>query len=183
MSSSPRSSALARAKDSRRCHDGVHDLTHRLAANILPVLLLAAVVVSAVIAWLVGSRYEAVAVSKGWAEVFRYGTLAGVALLAILGVTAWVTAHAYMHSDPTYRMVLLAIFVGVSVVLGLALYFFFCRNDRTVAFYLTVVAVLAVLVHTYLCWRAMGLMGVVGMVPAVVLGAYLLYRFWPEELA
>lgn len=184
MSSSPRSSALSRASSLKGPRSSVSDLTYRLESNIRPVLMLAAVVAAVVIAWMVGGSYEEVAAELHWADVLQNGTLAGVCLLGVLGVTAYVTAHAFMHADHTARMVMLALFVGIAVVLGIAAYLFFCRtgSDRKVAFYLVVAVVLAVLVHTYFVWRATDLWHACGMIPAVALGALLLWKFWPEDL-
>ena len=179
---SPRTSALSRASSLPRYRSGVSDLAMRFEENVLPVLLLVAVVAAAAIAWVVGARYEKVAADEGWADVFRCGTLAGVALLIVLGCTAWVTAYAYMHSASTARMVLLALFLGIAVVTGVALWLFFNRDERTIAFYLMVAVAVAVLVHCYLVWRASHFMGLIGMVPAVVFVAYLLWRFWPACL-
>ena len=180
MSSSPRSSALSRASSQRSRKSGYSSLTARLEDNIMPVLLLAAIVASAVIAWIVGNRYEPKALADGWNEVFRNAPLAGVALLTVLGVTAWVTAHSFMRGDDTARMALLVIFVLVALLLAVAMWFFYRRDDRTVAFYLVVATTVAGLVHTYFCWRSWGVMGVVGMVPAVLLLVFLLWHFWPE---
>lgn len=183
MSVSPRSSALSRASSLKRSHSDMSDLAGYLEANIKPVLVVAALVVTVVVAWLVGDKYEAATVRQGWPEVTRNGTLAGAVLLAVLAVTAWVTAHAYMSADRTIRMALLAIFVAVAVLVAVALWMYFSEDRVTVAFYLVVAAVLLVAVHTYLCWRELAMMGVVGMVPAVLLGLFLLWQFWPESSA
>lgn len=177
---SPRSSALSRASSMKRSRHDMSDFTDKLEANILPVLLVAAVVAAGVVAW-VAHNYEQVVTAHGWRELFTNGFLAGVTLLAVLGCVAWVTAHAYMHSDKTIRMVLLGIFVAAAALLVAIAWFYFRRDDVTVAFYLTVALVAGVLVHTYFCWRALAVMGVAAMVPAVLLGAFLLWQFWPSS--
>ena len=106
MSTSPCSTVLGRSSAMKRGRSdtfGLHrsdmfTLPHSLEEN-LSVLVLAAVVVAAVVAYVVGDHYAAVAAQQSWQEVFQNPVLAGVALLAVLVCTAWVTAHAYMHSD------------------------------------------------------------------------------------
>lgn len=184
MSASPRSSVLGRSSAMKRGRSSVDSLTMRLEENLLPVLVIAAVVVAAVVAFIIGDDYSTVASQQSWQDVFQNPVLAGVVLLAVLVCTAWVTAHAYMYSEKTARWVLLAIFVGAAVVLGVALWLFFCRpDDRTVAFYLVLVVALGLLVHTWLCWRALRVMGVVGMLPALLLGVFLLWHFWPDNVS
>lgn len=182
MSSSPRSSALSRSSLQRsRRSVGVSSLTRQLDENIMMILVLAAVVVAAAIAWIVGERYHQRAVSLGWDELFQNGVLAGVALLLVLLVTAWITAQCYMRAHGMERWALLGIFVVIAVLLGVAAWYFWRRQDRNVAFYLVVAATVLGLVHTFLCFRAYQFMGVAGMVPAVLLLAFLLWRFWPED--
>lgn len=192
MSTSPRSTVLGRSSAMKRGRSdtfGLHrsdmfTLPHSLEENLLSVLVLAAVVVAAVVAYVVGDHYAAVAAQQSWQEVFQNPVLAGVALLAVLVCTAWVTAHAYMHSDHFARWVLLAIFVVAAVVLSVALWLFFRRHDdRTIAFYLVVLAVVGLVVHTWFCWRALRVMGLVGMLPAILLGVFLLYHFWPDNVS
>jgi hypothetical protein len=156
---------------------GASNLTARLEENIVPVLLLAAIVVAAVIAWLVGDRYEAFAAADGWHTFFRNGALMGTLFLGALLCVAWVTAHAYMHADNTIRMALLALFVGIAVLAGFSLWLYFKETpDARLAFWLLLVAVVGVLVHTYLVWMHAKVMGVVGMLPLIVVGVYLLWR-------
>lgn len=173
---SPRSSVLSRCVPMTPCKEW----TVRLEANILPILLVAAVVVSVAVAW-IAKDYETVSTDMKWPTTFRSGTLAGVSLLAAAGCTAWVTAKAYSHGDHTARLLLLALAVGVSVCLGVATWLYFRSHDYHAAFYLVVAATLGVLVHTYFCFRHLRTVGVVGMVPAVLVCAFLLWRFWPQD--
>lgn len=182
MSVSPRSSALSRASALKRSSHDMSDFTNRLEANIMPVLQVAALVVCVVIAWIVGERYEATTVRLAWPEVTRNGTLAGAVLLAVLACTAWVTAHAYMVADHTMRLVLLGLFALVAVLLAVAAWMFFREDRVTAAFYLVVAAILAVAVHTYLCWRHLAMFGLAAMVPMILLVLFLLWQFWPESV-
>lgn len=182
MSVSPRSSILGRGS-AKRTHSDVSSLVHRLEENLLPVLVVAAVVVAAVVAFIVGDDYQTVAAHQSWPDLLQNPVLAGTVFVSVLVCTAWVTAHAYMHSDHMARWALLAIFVVAAVVLGVALWLFFCRpDDRTVAFYLVLVVAVGLLVHTWLCYRALHFMGVLGMVPVLVVGVVLLWYFWPDRV-
>lgn len=179
MSSSPRSSALlARSKLAHRSSD----LLNRLEHNIMPVLMVAAVVVTLVICWMVGDQYAAK--TSAWPEVLHKGTVAGALLLLAFAGVAWATAMAFSSSsDQTTRMVLLALFVAVAVAFGVAMWFHFRREDpHHVAFYLMVAVLVAALVHSYLVWVAVDTMGVVGMLPAALAVAFLVYQFWPDSL-
>lgn len=171
---SPRSSALSSRRVSRS------DMPMEwVADNVTAVLAIAAVVACIVVA-VIAKDYEAKAAAHAWNSLFRNGPLAGVALLAVLGCTAWVTGEAFHKSDSMVRQVLLGIFVLAAVVLAVIAYLFFRKDDIQWAFYLSVALTVAVLVHTYLCWKACHLLGVVGMVPALLLCVFLLYHFWPS---
>lgn len=183
MSVSPRSSALTRAGTLRKSSHDMSYFTSRLEDNIMPVLAVAALIVGLVIAWFVGERYEATTTRFNWPEVTRNGCLAGVVLLAVLCVTAWVTGSAYMKADHTMRLVLLGLFLLVAVLLAVAAWMYFREERMHAAFYLVVAAALAVAVHTYLCWRDLGLYGAAAMIPAILLVLFLLWQFWPETVA
>lgn len=182
MSASPRSSILGRGSAKRtRGGDSMH-LVSRLEENLLPVLVAAAVVVAAVIAFIIGDDYQSVTTQLSWPELLQNPALAGAVLAGVLVCTAWVTAHAYMHSDQMYRWILLGIFVGAAVVLGIALWLFFCRpDDRLVAFWLVVLVAVGLVVHTWVCYRALHFMGILGMVPVLVVGVLLLWYFWQDR--
>lgn len=185
--SSPRTTALARARDSRSspCNMPVFDLS-MLEDNLCCILLLAAILVAAVIAHFVdydvAKGYNAVAVARGWHQFFQNAFLAGVLLLGVLVTTACITCKVYKHACKRFRMILLGLFVGIAVLVGVSIYLYFHYNedrDRVrAAFWLMLVAVVGVLVHTYICYMFHQWMGVVGMVPLIVAGLYLLWRFW-----
>lgn len=176
---SPRTTALARARDSRQDRRLVSDLTSQLEKNLLPVLFVAAVVVAAVTAYFVDKDYAKVAIELKWNEFFQNALLAGVLFAGVLCATAWITAHCYMMADQFYRMVLLGLFVGIALCVGFSLWLFFTRPDnRTMAAWLMAVAVVGALVHTYICFKTAYLTGLVGMAPLLVTGIYLLWRIF-----
>lgn len=180
MSTSPRSRSLASAGYKRSSHD-MSDFTRRLEDNIQVVLQLVALVVAVVIAVIVGERFDATTINHEWPEVTRNGCLAGVVLLAVLGVTAWVTAWAYMSADHTMRLVLLGLFALVAVLLAVAFWFYFREDRMNVAFWLVVAALVGVAVHAYLCYREVMLYGAVAMIPLALLCLFLIWQFWPES--
>jgi len=154
-----------------------------LENNLCCVLLLAAILVAGLIAYFVDEHYATVAVAKGWHEFFHNSFLAGVLLLAVLATTACITCKVYPHACKRFRMILLGLFVGIAAVFAVSLYLFFVKNDDRnsvlAAFWLMVVAVVGVLAHTYILWMFHQWMGVLGMVPLIVAGLYLLWRFFP----
>lgn len=180
MSVSPRSTALSRAGQKRYGND-MSDFTRRLESNIDVVLQGAALLVAVVIACIVGERFDSVTIQQNWPEVTRNGCLAGVVLLAVLCVTAWVTGWAYMKADHTVRLVLLGLFLAVAVLLTVAFWMYFREDRMYVAFWLVVAALVGVAVHAYLCYREVMMYGALAMVPLALLCLFLIWQFWPES--
>ena len=173
----PRSSPL-NVLSSRRRGANLVNVNARLEDNAVPLLILAAVIVAAVAAWIVGERY---AVNHDAINsFFRNGPLAGVLFLAVLVCTAWVTGHCLMHGDRTLRMLLLVVFVVVAVLVLTAFWFYYRSHDQTVAKWLAIAALVAGVFHTYLCWRCAEVQGVIAMVPAALFLVLMVWRFWVD---
>lgn len=176
--SSTRSSSLTRVSSSRRGASS-NDFLRQLGDNILPTLVLVAVVVALVIGYIAGPYYDAK--TENWWEIFKNTMVAGVGLTVALGAAAWVTAMCYMHADQSTRMLVLGLFAAAAVLLVIAAWMYFRRSDqRHVAFYLVLAALVALAVHTYLCFREDGVMALAGMALLVFVVAYCVYKFWPD---
>ena len=175
---SPRSSTLPRSMPISSCY--TKEWTAQLEENILPVLLVAAAVASAVVAW-IARDYEMVTHDRKWPHCSQSGVLAGVSMLAALGCAAWVTSRVYEKSDHFYRMLLLGLFAASAVLLGVVAWMYFRTQEMNVAFYLACALVAVLLGHTYVCFRYWGSAGVLAMVPAVLLALFVAWCLYPDD--
>jgi hypothetical protein len=157
-------------------------IVKQLEANIAQLLFIAAVVVAFFVAWLVGPNYETKAAH--WHSWFRHGTVAGVILAVALVTCAVVTGMAYTSAKTakTAALILLVLFLAIAGLFTFAMWYHFRRSagdPKHVAFYLMIAVVVGALIHSYFIFKALGFMGVVGMVPLLLTGAYVLYQVRP----
>lgn len=142
------------------------------------VFALLALVVVAVAVWIANGRYENVHV---WARLpswlatpFMLLVVVTVALL----LAAVATAYAYRHGNATWKSVVPALFLFVAFLFLVVAFTTYRSNNFLVAFYMSLLLNLALLMHIYGVSASSPSMYVAAMLPLLFLTLTVSYVLW-----
>lgn len=142
-------------------------------------LFVAAAVIAGVICITIANRsYDQV---HAWGRIPTWlsnPVLLAIILLVSLVLAAHATAVAHRRGNATWRLAVPALFVFVALALVLVAYLVYRAHNFLAAFYVSLVLLVALLVHVYGVAMSAPMATVLEMVPALVLVVTVVYVLW-----